>query len=218
MKNLTSLLLAYSVFIFTSCEKEYVKGEGILATQQRPIGNFTGVRAKGSANVFITQGPVVTAKVKDYENLLPYFEMKLNGTVLEVGFKENVNIKSNKTEVFITMPTLDLLKTEGSGNITATGIYPAVANFKAQIAGSGNISIESCFANRFDGLIKGSGNVNAFGLPATEAYLQTEGSGNFETTASNKLNVKISGSGNVYYKLSPVVTANISGSGQVIPR
>lgn len=218
MKNFTSLLLAFSVFIFTGCEKDYVVGEGILATQQRPIGNFTGVRTKGSANVFITQGPIVTAKVKDYENLLPYFEMKLNGTILEVGFKENVNVKSDKTEVFITMPTLELLRTEGSGNIEAIGIFPLANTFDAQVAGSGNIFIEAASAARFNAAIKGSGNVSAFGLLATEAFTQTEGSGNIEITANNKLNVKISGSGNVYYKSTPVVTANINGSGQVLPR
>jgi hypothetical protein len=218
MKRITSLLIAYSVFILTGCEKDRITGGGIIASQQRPITNFTGVRAKGAANVVITQGTVFKVEVKEYENLLPYFETKLNGNILEVGFKNNTNVKNSIAEVFITMPSLQVLKTEGSGDITATGNFPPVNTFDAQVAGSGNINFASCVATRFDCFIRGSGDIKAFGLVATEAFVQTEGSGNIEITASNKLNVKIAGSGNVYYKSSPLVTANISGSGQVIPR
>lgn len=218
MKKIASLLLAYSVFVLTGCEKDRITGEGSIVTEERSVTNFTGVHARGSANIFISEGAAFKVEVKEYGNLLPYFETKLNGSTLEVGFQGDVNVKNSRAEVFITMPTLQSLKTDGSGNIVATGVFPVTDLFEAQIAGSGNIDIESCVASRFNALIRGSGNIKAFGLVAIEAYTQTEGSGNIELTATSKLNVKISGSGNVYYKSSPAVTVNINGSGQVIPR
>ncbi len=218
MKKIASLLLAYSVFVLTGCEKDRITGEGSVVTEERNVANFTGVHTRGSANVFITRGATFKVEVKDYGNLLPHFETKLNGSTLEVGFEKNTNVKNSRAEVFISMPVLRSLKTDGSGNIVATGIFPFTNLLEAQIAGSGNIDIESCTADRFNALIRGSGNINAFGLVAAEAYTQTEGSGNIELTATSKLNVRIAGSGNVYYKSTPVVTANINGSGQVIPR
>lgn len=218
MKKIASLLLAYSVFVLTGCEKDRITGEGSIVTEERTVSNFTGVHARGSANVFITHGAAFKVEVKEYGNLLPYFETKLNGSNLEVGFKGDVNVKNSRAEVLITMPVIQSLQTNGSGNISTTGAFPLTNVLDAQIAGSGNISIESCNASRFNALIRGSGNINAFGIIAAEAFTQTEGSGNIEITAADKLNVKISGSGNVYYKGSPVVTVNINGSGQVIPR
>jgi len=217
MKKLTGLL-AYSIFLLTGCNKERITGEGPLVTQERTVANFTGLRAMGSANVVITQGAAFKVQVKEYENLLPHFETKLNGSVLEVGFEEGIDVKNSKAEVFITMPALQSVKTAGSGNITAVGAFPLANTFDAEITGSGNINIEQCSAGRFNSFIRGSGNIAAFGLIGVEAFTQTEGSGNVEITATNKLNVKISGSGNVYYKSTPVITANINGSGQIIPR
>lgn len=217
MKISSIVLFFCSVFMLSGCEKDIVRGEGSVITQERAVSNFTGVRSMGSANVSITQGNSFKVEVREYDNLLPYFETKLNGAVLELGFKDNINVKNSKAEVFITMPALQLLKTEGSGNISTTGIFPPAGNFDAQVTGSGNINIGNAAANRFDGAIRGSGNIKAFGMIAAEAFTQIEGSGNIEITATSKLNVKISGSGNVYYKSTPLVTTSISGSGQVVP-
>jgi hypothetical protein len=216
MKKIPGLLLAYSLLILAGCKKERITGSGSVITQERPVSNFSGIRSLGAANVFIIQGNVFKVEVKDYENLLPYFETKLNGSILEVGFQSNTKAKNSQAEVFITMPALQSLKTEGSGNIVADGAFNPVNVFNAAIFGSGDISIAHSACNVFNSFIAGSGNIHAFGMQAAEAFTQTEGSGHVEITATSKLNVNIKGSGNVYYKSTPVVTVSIHGSGQVI--
>ena len=218
MKKSVIVMLAMAGMFLSSCEKERITGSGPITTEDRNITNFTGVSTKGAADVYITEGANFSVQVKDYGNLLPHFETKLNDGVLEIGFKPNTNVNNSRAEVFITMPTLQALTTEGSGNITTTGNFSTVNLFDASSLGSGNITIANGSAVKFTTSIKGSGNINAFGMIATEAETQTEGSGDVELTATTKLQVKIAGSGNVYYKGTPAVTVNISGSGQVVPR
>ncbi|RYF87744.1 MAG: DUF2807 domain-containing protein [Chitinophagaceae bacterium] len=218
MKKSVVVILAMAGMFLSSCEKEHVTGSGSVVTEDRNITNFTGVLTKGAANVIITQGASFKVQVKEYSNLLPYFETKLKGDILEIGFKPNTNVKNSRAEVFITMPTLHTVRTEGSGNIGITGNFTIVNLLEAATLGSGNITIENSSAAKFTSSIKGSGNIKAFGMTATEVVTQTEGSGDVEVTATSKLHVNIAGSGNVYYKGNPAVTVNISGSGQVVPR
>ncbi len=211
-------MLVFAGIALTGCEKENITGSGTVLTEDRAVTGFTEVVTRGAANVYITQGVDFNVQVKDYNNLLPHFETKLNGKALEVGFTPNTNVKNSRAEVFITMPTLEAVKTEGSGNITTNGIFGLVNLFKASIVGSGNINIENASALQFKTYIAGSGDIKAFGMIASEAATQTDGSGDVELTATSKLDVRIAGSGSVYYKGTPTVSVNISGSGQVVPR
>ena len=66
--------------------------------------------------------------------------------------------------------------------------------------------------------VDGSGNLNAFDLPADAARLDISGSGDAEVTISgNDLDVEISGAGSVYYKGTPSnIQSRISGAGELI--
>lgn len=155
-------------------------------------------------------------KVKGYSNILPYFETNVINGTLEMGFRENVNVRHNNTEVFVTLPVLNGLSVEGSGDIISTGNFTDNNQFETNIAGSGSITLENGAAANFSTSILGSGDVNAFGFTTEKATIEVAGSGDTKITATDKLKVQIAGSGNVYYKGSPNVTATISGSGRVI--
>ncbi len=201
-----------------SCSKERINGDGPVTTEQRNVSNFTAVNASGNTRVFISQGATFKVEVKGYSNLLPYYETKLVNNELRLGYKTGVNVKNDNTEVFITLPVLDGVKLSGSGDISATGTFPAVNDFYAGIAGSGNITLSQGSATFFHASISGSGNIDAPGILSEKAETTTSGSGNTEVSVNSHLSVKISGSGNVYYHGNPLIVTNISGSGAVIPR
>lgn len=209
---------ASAILALSSCSKERVSGTGPVITESRNINGFTAVSASGSTNIFITQGPGFKVEVKGYSNLLPFYETKLVNNTLQLGFRQNVNVKNDNTEVFITLPVLNGLQLAGSGNISTTGSFTGNTDFLAAIAGSGNINFSTGTAQNFYSTIDGSGNIYALNLAADKAETNTTGSGNTEITANSQLKVKITGSGNVYYRGTPVITTNISGSGSVIPK
>lgn len=218
MKRVFSIAVVSVVLSLISCSKEKVSGNGPTITETRNVNNFTAVSASGSSNVYITKGALFKVEVKGYSNLLPHYETKLVNNTLQLGFKENVNVKNDNVQVFVTLPVLNGLHLFGSGDISTSGIFDGNTDFNVRIAGSGNIHFSSGTTQNFYSVIEGSGNVYSLNMVAGKAETTTSGSGNTEITASNQLKVKISGSGNVYYRGTPVITTNISGSGAVIPK
>lgn len=218
MKNGLVFTAVCAMLSLASCTKERIKGNGIVTSETRNITGFTAVSASGSTNVFITQGALFKVEVKGYANLLPYYETKLVNNELLVGYKNDVNIKNDNTEVFITMPILNGLKLAGSGSINTSGAFNGGTNLTARIAGSGSIHFSSGNTQNFNAGIEGSGNIYAMDLVSANADIDISGSGNTEITATRQLKAKITGSGNVYYRGTPSITTNIIGSGSVIPR
>jgi hypothetical protein len=218
MKSIMRLSAICVILSLTSCSKEYIKGEGSVVTEQRNLTGFTSVLASGSSKVYIDEGTQFSVQVRGYGNLLPHYETRLVNNELQLGFKNNVSIKNDNTEVHITLPVLDGLKISGSGDIRTTGNFPHVTSFNMQVSGSGNIFFSDGSTADFRSSISGSGNIYALGLLSDNAETTTSGSGNTEVSAASHLKVKISGSGNVYYRGNPIIVTNISGSGDVIPK
>ena len=126
--------------------------------------------------------------------------------MLQIGFGNDLDVSNDNTEVYITLPALDYVQTNGIGDMTVTGEVSGSNHLKAIINGSANISIEKGSANEFEGEINGEGNILALGFQSKIATIKISGSGNTEISVSDKLDVIISGSGNVYYHGKPVVT------------
>lgn len=206
------------IMSFVSCNKDHIKGDGSVVTETRTVGTFTAIHSSGGSKVYITQGAQFNVQVKGYGNLLPYYETKVVNNQLKVGFKNNVSVRNDNTEVFITLPVLESIILSGSSEISTTGAFPAVTDFNATIAGSGSIQFSDGTAQNLRTSISGSGNIYMFGMLADNVETSTSGSGNTEVSAAGHLKVKISGSGNVYYKGTPLIVTNISGSGAVIPK
>ena len=203
---------------FISCTKEKIRGNGPTSTETRNHANFTGVAAFGSSAVYITQGTAFKVEVKGYSNLIPYYETTVVNNILELKYQNDVNVKNDNIEVYITMPVLNKISIYGSGDISTSGVFPGNTDFNATISGSGNINFSSGTSQNFYSTISGSGNIYTIDMIADKAETEVSGSGNTEITANTSLKVRIAGSGNVYYRGTPVITSTISGSGAVIPR
>ncbi len=216
MKKLI-LLLALSGLFLSACEKDSISGDGNVAMEKRSLSGFTKVFTSGSTLVHITKASHFSINVKGYENLLPYLETSVQNGTLKIEIDKDVRVKNANYEVFITMPDLTGIRTEGSGDVDAIGDFSGNTGVELRISGSANISVEKGSTQTLNTRIEGSGNIEAFGLVATDAKTITSGSGDTQIGITNNLDVNISGSGSVYYKGSPAkVTTNISGSGKVI--
>jgi hypothetical protein len=211
-------VLATMVLLFTGCSKEKISGSGSIITQQRSESNFTGISMSGANNVHVTKGAAFNVEIRGYSNLLSYYETRVVNSILRLGYKNDVNVRNDNIEVYVTLPVLNSLSIAGSGNIDVAGSFDSTNSFEINIAGSGNISLQQGITKNFSSTISGSGNILAFGITAQNATINISGSGNTEITATSLLDVTISGSGDVYYKGNPVITSHVSGSGSIIPR
>jgi hypothetical protein len=115
---------------FSSCSKEHIKGNGTTVTETRTVSGFSKIDASGSSKVYITQGAVFKVEVKGYSNLLPYYETKQVNNTLQLGYKQDVNVKNDNIEVYVTLPALTGLELEGSGDIHTAEYLRAMQHLK----------------------------------------------------------------------------------------
>ena len=216
MKTIIYVLAVLSLAL-TNCKKESISGEGPVETQVRTVSNFDKVFVSGASKTTIRMGDQFSVTVKAYSTLLPYLETRVVNGALQVSYKDDTRIKNDNSEILITMPRLDDIKSEGSGIVLVTGDFGRNDTFGVKISGSSNITIEKGSARLFKAVIEGSGDIKAFGFQSEEADLRVSGSGDTEIAVSKKLDVKISGSGNVFYMGDPAsINTEISGSGRLI--
>ncbi|MBS1745026.1 MAG: DUF2807 domain-containing protein [Bacteroidetes bacterium] len=216
MRKILSIAVL-AIVITTSCNKEVLRGSGSIITEERSIGSFNAISTFGSAKIFISYSPEITVKVKGYQNLVSEYETKVSGNTLSLKYRDNVNIKNDNIEVYITMPGFIGLNSNGSTTITASGNYDDADNLNIDVSGSATISIDQMKVNNYSIHSDGSSEISSKGVLANSAKVHLNGSGSVILSVQNSLDVYISGSGKVSYKGEPAnITTDISGSGSLI--
>ncbi len=223
-------------FLLSSCHftnGKRIKGNGNIATQEREIGDFTGVSASGSIDIIVMDGPQHSLKVETDENLMDYLVVKNNNGIVKIYTKEGYNLKPEKgIKVYATAPSFSRLNVSGSGKIKSNGKIKS-EGLHTEVSGSGDIILEidapeidaeitgsgsatlSGTTRDFSASVSGSGDIRCFNLMTENTEIDIAGSGNAEVYASKRLDVDVAGAGNVRYKGNPSIKQNIAGAGSV---
>ncbi len=235
MKQLIVAFLFLSILI-TSCgyrNGRRITGSGRISTQQRSVGNFSGVETRGSIDITVSQGNY-KVEVEADENLQSYIETIVENGNLVVKFRNGIWLNHYKTaRVHIWAPQLNDFEIHGSGNISGDGKISNAGKINIRVSGSGDVDLnvdapeiitETHASGNIDlegecksinTQIFGSGNLKASRLKAESVKVEVHGSGDTEVFASESLDVKILGSGDVQYSGNPKVSTDIHGSGSV---
>lgn len=216
MKNLIISGICFSVmFLATSCGKDVIRGEGQTITQQRTPGSFHSVHGNADIKLHISYGSTGSTEVRGYSNLVNITETEVVNGVLKVNYKDDYsNIKNSNVEVYIVMPVLNGVSTNGSGDAWIDG-FTTGNDFEARINGSSNVSVSN--SNYDDVLldINGSGDMRMAGLNCRTADATIHGSGDIEISCSQNLKARIYGSGDIRYWGNPTLDVEVSGSGRI---
>ena len=113
-----------------------VKGSGKKATDSRTVGEFTKVELSSSADMTITVGSAQTVVVESDDNIVPLITTTVSGETLTVGSSKGYSTKLG-VKVLITVPELEGVKIDGSGDIRISGLTGE--RFRAVISGSSTI-------------------------------------------------------------------------------
>ena len=146
-------------------------------------------------------------------NLLGRVTTQVSSGSLVIGNTPgNLNARSPMF-VAVSVPSLDALTVQGSGNISVTGINSP--SLVVRLPGSGTIHAAGTTA-RLDAAIGGSGTALLSRLIARDATASIDGSGSIVLTATHSLDASISGSGTILYTGNPAqVTKSVTGSGTI---
>lgn len=231
------LFLFFVLIIAASCSCSFnkkVKGNGIITTEQRSFGGTNKIKLVGSFEVNLTQGNANKITITADANLLEFIETQTTIDWLELRTTNKINIRpSQKIKIDIETTELEALQLVGSGNFTTLNKFEGGELMTLEIAGSGNINIqtntptvEATIAGSGDIVISGetknskieiagSGSYKAKNLMTEHTEVNIAGSGNAYVFASQTLNINIAGSGDVLYSGNPTVNKKIAGSGKV---
>ncbi len=233
MKNRIFLFSLSLLLVSCDFDANFIKGNGKVVKETRAVGEFHSIESRGSIDIEIMPSDSYSLEVQNDENLLEYMLTEVVDGVLEVKYKKG-SFSNDHSKVFITVPTLQEIKSSGSADISIHGTLKNPKEINIQLKGSGNIegevdaplikAISSGSGNiDFTGRtktficeIRGSGDVNCENLKSENADISVKGSADVKVFASVSLKVSVAGSGNVYYGGNPSnPEIKISGSGNV---
>jgi hypothetical protein len=216
---LIALLLAGIVVLVLVDRSSYTSnsqdgtGSGVAATQARSLPPLTGVDLVGANNVVVRVGAPQSVIVHADRNLLGRVTTQVSSGSLVIGNTPGTLNARSPMFVAVSVPSLDALTVQGSGNITVTGINSP--SLTVQLPGSGTIHAAGTTA-RLEVTIAGSGTALLSRLIARDATASIDGSGSIVLTATHSLDASISGSGTILYKGNPAqVTKSVTGSGAI---
>ncbi len=211
-----------------------IRGNGVVGTEQRQIGDFSGVEIRGGIDVFVSQGTVPSLRIEGDQNLLKYIEVRREGDLVQVSTRNGYNLKPRAgLKVYASAPTFNKLYVIGSGDIKSQSRITSPTSINAEIRGSGDIQLDvdapvvtadisgsgdialNGATRDFKGSIRGSGDIKCFNLQSETSNVDIAGSGDAQVSASKQLIVDIKGAGDVKYKGNPSINQSIKGAGSV---
>jgi hypothetical protein len=216
-----------------------VAGDGVSATEQRTVPDFTAVMTQ-HLRVLVRQGSPASVTVQGDRNLLAQLESVVEdgaqGKTLVLRWKPGIrlNPRLNPT-ITVVAPAVGALLVAGSGDIVGEQLKSA--RLLAQVDGSGDVRLNGVGADELSLAVKGSGDIVASGqaarlavsiagsgdvktgqLKADEVSVGITGSGDASVHAERTLTVSIAGSGDVVYTGNATLKKSIAGSGSVTHR
>jgi len=214
MKRVASLLVGALLLAGCSRVNLGVKGDGIIKTETRAIGDFSKIAVSGAYEVQWSHGQPGLTITTD-ENVLPHITTTLSGATLTIDADDNL-FPSKNTVVVVSSGTLAEARTTGAVTLKATQV--AGDALKLECTGASSVTIDGTTGN-LEASLTGAGRLNARSLPAKTATVSVTGAANAEVNVSDALKVSVTGAGTVTYSGNPkTVDKTVTGAGTVHAR
>jgi hypothetical protein len=238
MKNSIQLVVLSALFFTTIANAQWsnktVKGNGNIITEKRNTGEYDQISISGFYDIVLVSGKEGAITIKGEENLLPYVEVEVIGSVLKIHTKKNASIRTSN-EIILTIPFehISAVSLSGSGDIKTKNTIVS-SNFKAKLSGSGDFNLDvkttdletdisgsgdvvlSGSSENFTSNLSGSGGVDAANLIVKNSNVTVSGSGDTKVNCSESLTARVMGSGDIGYKGNPKTKdTKVMGSGEI---
>lgn len=216
MKHIIIALAILSAITLPSCIDVYV-ADGPVESRTYDLTDFKGIELDGSGDVFIFKGDEFKVEVITNSDAFERLHLYVSDHTIHLGpRKDYFNLKYSTLQYKITLPELNYVSIDGSGDITAMDSFVAPNDFMLNIDGSGDILMNELSAERIFFEIDGSGNITTSDIDCEVADFDIDGSGNINSSGyAVKQVIDINGSGDV--KTSALETEecyiDVNGSG-----
>jgi hypothetical protein len=194
-----------------SCDAVGVHGNGNVISESRPVSEFTSVEAHGALLVEWSSG-APSAKVTTDSNLLPYVEVTMSGSKLDLRTRESLRPTGN---VRVQISSHNLASAGLSGAVRFTAQQLTGTEFNLDASGATRTELTGS-ATALNAVLSGASRLDAEPFQTQNVEISISGAGRAEVYATEKLSVRISGAGKVTYSGNPKsIEQKISGAGSI---
>ena len=136
-RTLTAITGTFLLVTFTSCLfiGNSIEGSGNITEQIRRVGNFTGIKASGGLNVYISQGDTQKVMVRADDNLINTIQTDVRNGVLTVVNRKLINGATSE-KVFVTVAKLDKITSSAGSNVYSQTVINSEQLELSSFAGS----------------------------------------------------------------------------------
>jgi hypothetical protein len=189
-----------------------VQGSGVIRSEARDTGPFSGVQLRDSLDVEIVIGTPAQVTIEADDNLLPLIDTRVDDGRLIIESHGSYRMR-HRGVVHIQTPALREVLLDGSGDVDIQNLDSDA--LKLVVAGSGDIRAGGRVA-RLDARIEGSGDLRLASLAASDARVRIDGSGDAEVRSAGLLDAVVNGSGDIVYHGQPAqIDRRVNGSGSI---
>lgn len=201
-------------------------------TEQRRVGEFTGVEVGGIFAVEITQGRSSSLEIKACPDALEAIKTSVHDGVLHVNMKDWDGSKDCKATLYITVGKLEYLNLSGATNTKTTNTLRQrdlklevsgaakfhadmnVEDFDIHASGAANITLNGK-SEDLDMDMSGAAKVAAYDFNARKVDADMSGAANVEISVLESIQADMSGAANIRYKGNPEVRKEVSGMASI---
>lgn len=200
----------------SACTTSATLGSGDIVTDTRAVGEFTGVQLTDTGEVTIMVGEPQSVAITSYENLLPLLVTRVENNILiiELANDDTSYITDTPIEYTISVPSLDYVNLDGTGNITIHNLDNE--SFAADIPGPGNLIANGTVSEQTID-ISGLGSYYGFDVISETTTITLAGPGIAQVYVTDTLNATAIGKEDIVYKGDPEIHKTIQGIGEVVP-
>lgn len=217
---LIALLLTAYAFVALGCQSHShrrgpkIDGSGTMATEERTVSAFHGVRLEGIGKVFMKQEAELKVRVEADDNIIKDVITDVSGGILRVRMRDDRNFGDVKVRVYVSAPKFDEVLLTGAGEIRSDNDLNC-DRLTCSLSGVGDITLSGT-CRKQEVSISGVGNISNDRLVSEECKARVSGMGNCEVNVTKELNASVSGMGKISYSGDPAdVSKNVSGMGTV---
>lgn len=236
MNRLQTLFIAAITALavgLSSCGIDCMKGNGVEATENRELDEFSKIDLGGAYKLVLRQdSSVQSLTINADENLLPYIKTEVRNNRLRVYSDEDI---CDEVVIAISMKELTDIEASGAVEIEMTnrfvtsefgldvsGAVEARLNIEAQkirteLSGAGEIEYQGK-ADEHKVSISGAGELKAADLVVNKYDIDVSGAAECSIHVLRELDVQASGASSIVYRGNPTeINQNVSGAGSVKP-
>lgn len=191
--------------------------QGAGGARTYAVADFSRVELRGPDDVDVRVGGAFSVRAEGDPKVLDRLKIEKSGDTLRVGRIRSSGFywgSDKGAKIYVTMPRIAGADLAGSGDLSVDRAQ--AQRFTASLAGSGDLSIAAIAAGSADLSIAGSGGIHAGGT-ADMLKIGIAGSGDVDAggLTASRADISIAGSGDVRAVVNGPAQVSIMGSGDV---